>query len=216
MMEKWKLIIFDMDGLMFDTEQMTMKIYLQTAKEMGLETCREDYIRVIGQDSRRTCEAYRSYFGEDFDAMGLYRKVGKRLRKEADENGIPAKAGLKELLTHIRESGIPMAVASGSSLSVIAGNLDKEGIQGYFSGLFSSEDLERGKPAPDIFLHVCKKMDVLPQDSLVLEDSPLGIRAALAGGLPVIAVPDLVPLPDGLKEKCLAVVDSLDQVIPYI
>ena len=82
--------------------------------------------------------------------------------------------------------------------------------------VLSSKDVKRGKPYPDVFLEICQKFDVKPEETLVLEDSSNGLQAALAGNLPVINVPDLLPIPEEQQEKCVAVVSDLVQVIPLL
>ena len=86
----------------------------------------------------------------------------------------------------------------------------------YFDMVLSSKDVKRGKPFPDVFLEICKAFDVKPEETLVLEDSANGVQAALAGNLPVINIPDLFPIPKEQQEKCVAVVENLKGVIPYI
>ena len=86
----------------------------------------------------------------------------------------------------------------------------------YFDMVLSSKDVKRGKPFPDVFLEICKAFDVKPEETLVLEDSANGVQAALAGNLPVINIPDLLPIPKEQQEKCVAVVENLKEVIPYI
>lgn len=211
-----KLVILDMDGLMFDTERLVARSYVKVTKAWGLDSDMDQFIPCIGHDSRFIFGKYREYFGEDFDAPALYRAVGDMRNRLMEEEGIPVKKGLRELLEALRQRRIPMAVASGSSEQVIRANLDRAGVAAYFEGIVSSENLERGKPAPDVFLEACRIMDTAPADALVLEDSPQGIQAALAGGIPVIAVPDLVPIPQRLQQACLAVRESLDQVIALL
>ena len=94
--------------------------------------------------------------------------------------------------------------------------LEKTGLTEYFDMVLSSKDVKRGKPYPDIFLEICQKFDVKPEETLVLEDSSNGVQAALAGNLPVINVPDLLPIPEEQQEKCVAVVSDLVQVIPLL
>ena len=116
----------------------------------------------------------------------------------------------------VREKGLQTAVASGSATDVIKEYLDRTGLNEYFDMVLSSKDVKRGKPFPDVFLEICKAFDVKPEETLVLEDSANGVQAALAGNLPVINIPDLFPIPKEQQEKCVAVVENLKEVIPYI
>lgn len=123
---------------------------------------------------------------------------------------------MRELLNAVKEKKLHTAVASGSDTSVIKEYLEKTGLTEYFDMVLSSKDVKRGKPYPDVFLEICQKFDVKPEETLVLEDSSNGVQAALAGNLPVINVPDLLPIPEEQQEKCVAVVSDLVQVIPLL
>ena len=123
---------------------------------------------------------------------------------------------MREILNAVKEKNLHTAVASGSDTSVIKEYLEKTGLTEYFDMVLSSKDVKRGKPYPDIFLEICQKFDVKPEETLVLEDSSNGVQAALAGNLPVINVPDLLPIPEEQQEKCVAVVSDLVQVIPLL
>ena len=194
-----KLIIFDMDGLMFATEQVNYRAFTEIVKEEGYNPTFEQYIGILG-----------------LYAKDIYKKVGNRSKQIIREEGVPEKEGLRELLQVVREKGLQTAVASGSDTDVIKEYLDRTGLNEYFDMVLSSKDVKRGKPFPDVFLEICKAFDVKPEETLVLEDSANGVQAALAGNLPVINIPDLFPIPKEQQEKCVAVVENLKEVIPYI
>ena len=211
-----KLVIFDMDGLMFDTEQINYRAFTEIVTEEGYHPTFEQYTGFLGMHAKDIQQKYRSYYGNDVDAEGIYKKVGQRSRQIICKEGVPEKAGLRELLAVVREKNLFMAVASGSDTEVIKEYLEKTGLTSYFDIVLSSKEVKRGKPYPDIFLEICRQLNVEVENTLVLEDSANGVQAALAGGLPVINVPDLLPIPEEQQEKCIAVVSDLTQVIPYI
>ncbi len=211
-----ELIIFDMDGLMVDTEAVTCRAFKEVGKEWGLAADEEIYISLIGLDKRATCERYIQLYGQDIEGEKLYSSIGQRLEEIMDREGIPMKKGLLDLLDAIEEKGIKKVVASGSSEERIIKNLRDCGIYERFDGIISSDDVKRGKPFPDVFLEVCKRQGVDPKNALVLEDSPAGIQAAVAGAIPVIGIPDLKPFSQETKDRCLAVGESLLDVIPYL
>ena len=196
-----KLIIFDMDGLMFATEQVNYRAFTEIVKEEGYNPTFEQYIGFLGMNAKDIQKKYYVYYGEDVDAEGIYKKVGNRSKQIIREEGVPEKEGLRELLQVVREKGLQTAVASGSDTDVIKEYLDRTGLNEYF-------DM--------VFLEICKAFDVKPEETLVLEDSANGVQAALAGNLPVINIPDLFPIPKEQQEKCVAVVENLKEVIPYI
>lgn len=211
-----KLIIFDMDGLMFDTEAIGMRAYEEVGKEWGLPTGKDIYLTLIGLDKRDTCEKYRQLYGEDMDAELFYRQVGDRIEEIMERDGIPMKPGLLPLLNAIEEAEIPKIIASSTGQEGIRSYLKQCNLDDRFENTISSDQVKRGKPYPDIFLAACRKMGTAPEDALVLEDSPAGICAAHEGNIPVIAIPDLKEIPEEIREMCIAVEETLEDVIPYI
>lgn len=211
-----KLVIFDMDGLMFATEQVNYRAFTEIVKEEGYIPTFEQFIGFLGMNAKDIQKKYYMYYGEDVDAEGIYKKVGARSKQIIREEGVPEKEGLRELLNVVREKEIHTAVASGSDTEIIKEYLERTGLTGYFDMVLSSKDVKRGKPFPDVFLEICNRFDVKVQETLVLEDSANGVQAAIAGELPVINVPDMLPIPEEQQRKCVAVVEDLIQVIPYI
>lgn len=211
-----KLVIFDMDGLMFDTEQINYRAFTEIVTEEGYHPTFEQYTGFLGMHAKDIQKKYHIYYGDDVDAEGIYRKVGQRSKEIIRKEGVPEKAGLRELLEAVREKNLLTAVASGSDTEVIKEYLERTGLTPYFDVVLSSKEVKRGKPYPDIFLEICKQLNIKTEETLVLEDSSNGVQAALAGGLPVINVPDLLPIPEEQQEKCIAVVSDLMQVIPFV
>lgn len=211
-----ELIIFDMDGLMFDTETASCRAFLEVGTEQGFHPKKEQFLELMGLNIRDIAKKYQEYFGEDVDGEALYYQIGARRTEIIQKEGISIKKGLKKLLNVIDKQGIKTAVASGSNPEEIETNIRNAGLDGRFDKILSTKNVKRGKPFPDIFLEICRELKVEPKDALVLEDSTNGVEAALAGQIPVINIPDLIRIPKELEEQCLAVLDSLDEVISYI
>ena len=212
-----KLVIFDMDGLMFDTERATCRAFMERAAAWGYQPTTEQYLQLLGLNAQAIQEKYFEFFGDkDIDAPELYRQVGERKLEILQTEGMPVKKGLFELLDVLDELGVKKAVASGSGFESIERNIADAGLTGRFDFLMTTEWVKRGKPYPDVFLAICDKLAVAPEETLVLEDAQNGVRAALAGGIRVINVPDMLPLSDELAAQCVSVEESLADVIPYI
>lgn len=211
-----KLVICDMDGLLFDTERATCRAFLEKAKEWGYEPTMEQYLQFLGLNGKAIQEKYYIFFDKNIDAPELYRQVGERKMEILRTEGMPVKKGVTDLLDALDELGIKKAVASGSDMESIRENVENAGLTGRFDVMMTTDMVERGKPYPDIFLAICKKVGVRPEEALVLEDAQNGVRAALAGGIRVINVPDMIPLPEDLAAQCVSVEESLLDVIPYI
>ena len=211
-----RLVIFDMDGLMFDTEHINYRAFTEIVTEEGYHPTFEQYTGLLGMNSKDIQKKYRSYYGEAVDAEGIYKKVGDRAKQIIRKEGVPEKKGLRELLEVVREKNLYTAVASGSDKEVVKEYVDNAGLSSCFDMILSAKEVKRGKPYPDVFLEICQQLNVKPEDALVLADSANGVQAALAGELPVINIPDLIPIPEEQQEKCKAVVGDLIQVIPFI
>ncbi|MCQ2491679.1 MAG: HAD family phosphatase [Lachnospiraceae bacterium] len=185
-------IIFDMDGLMFDTEKVALKVWQRIAREQGYEMSDAFVIGMLGRKHEEITEDIKREISPDFDT-----DLGWKLRTDyvtewIDEEGVPLKEGLLELLAYAKANGIKMGIASSTHDKVVAEYLIKAGIDEYFDGIASGYMVENGKPAPDIFLLAAKQIGVAPERCLGLEDAPSGIRAASGAGMKVIMVPDLL------------------------
>lgn len=211
-----KLVIFDMDGLMFDTEAVTLNAYLDVLEQMGYEPSREQYLTYLGLNRPAIIAGYRKSFGEDAPVEEMYDAVGARKMELLRTKGMPVKPGLSYLLDYIEEKGIDKVIASGSEADVIEENLRNAGMAHRFSHFVSTRQIPRGKPFPDVFLAICEQMGVKPCEALVFEDSENGVRAALAAGIPVINVPDMIPIAEEYQTQCLAVLKTLDLAVPFI
>ena len=208
-----KLFIFDMDGTLFDTEPISAQIWKEVAKECGYTIPEGVLQAVIGMSYTGGKEVFLQEIGADFPFDSLCAEKIRRQNEWYNAHPVPVKPGVKEILNYAKRRGIPCAVASSSPLIQIEILLNKTGLREYFSHLQSGESIKRGKPYPDIFLAVCKHFDVKPQDALVFEDSENGLKAAEAGGIPAILVPDLAVIGESVAYKALYICDSLIEAV---
>ena len=211
-----KLAVFDMDGLMFDTEGVTARAYVEMGQIRNVPTTREQFLGYLGMNADDIKKVYYELFGADFDADGFYKAVGDHRSDILAREGVPVKEGLKELTDALDALNIPMVVASGSEEDVIRRNLELTGFSGRFRETICTRSVGRGKPFPDVYLHICRKWNVKPEETLVLEDSENGIRAGLDAGTKVIAVPDLLPVDEKLAERCYAELPDLKKVVDML
>ena len=211
-----KLVIFDMDGLMFDTERASYRAYMETASKWGYSPTKEQFLQFLGWNAKTIQAKYYEIFGKDADVPELYRQIGERKIEILRTEGMPVKKGLFSLLDVLDKKGIKKAVASGSEIEGIERNIADAGLSGRFDLLMTTDWVKRGKPYPDVFLAICEKLGVKTSETLVLEDAQSGVRAALAAGIRVINIPDMLPIPEDLAAQCVAVEESLEDVVPYI
>lgn len=211
-----KAVIFDMDGLMFDTEALAKKGWLVIGREMKLPITDEILHRVVGMNAARVEQECVAYFGPGFDYYRFRDLVDSYMRQTLEENGVPLKRGLRELLEFLHASGFKMAVASSSSRATVEHHLENTGLSGYFGALVCGDMVERSKPAPDIFLRAADELGTPPCDCLVLEDSANGIRAAHAAGIRSVMIPDLIEPTAELRSLASSVCESLHDIIPLL
>ena len=174
------LVIFDCDGVLVDSEPIATRILLETLAELGLEMATaEAYRAFLGKSLVSVCESLRRDYGIEADASALERmreRLYRALRRELQPID-----GITEALEGLQR---PFCVASSSQPERVRLSLEVTGLAAYFNGqVFSASMVERGKPAPDLFLHAAIKMGVARTDCLVVEDSPAGIEAALSAGM---------------------------------
>ena len=205
-------VIFDMDGLMFDTERMWATFWEPALAALGLE-----YKEGLAEAERGTAgetsrNIVRQFYGEDCDANAIIDSL-HRVADEEFQKPVPKKPGLDELLAWLDANHIPMAVASSSRVHVIEGNLNNWGLTHYFKAVISGEQFTSSKPDPEIFLLTAEKLGVEPARCLVLEDSYNGVRAGARGGFITVMVPDLVPADDEMRSLYTMECASLNEVL---
>ena len=177
-------IIFDMDGVLFNSEPIHYKVWKQIFAQEGLEIDFEHYKGCIGSTVKRLFELMREGYGRDFFGdETLPKRYHEEKGRYLAKHGIPVIPGVPETLAALKEKGYRLAIASSSPQAYIELCTRKAGIDGYFDVLFSAERVARPKPAPDVFLAAAQQMHALPEECLVIEDSENGSRAAKAAGM---------------------------------
>jgi HAD superfamily hydrolase (TIGR01509 family) len=211
-----KLVIFDMDGLMFDTEKLHFDSYGIAAKEFGYTMTKEIFCRLLGGSYERNMAILREEMGPDYPLEEVEKRTDAVQLEHIYTKGVPVKPGLRELLRSIKEKGILCAVASSSPEESVMRNLKSVGMENDFDILYFGDKVKETKPAPDIFLGPCRDLGVDPADALVLEDSHNGILAAHRAGIPVVCIPDMkYPEPE-FAEKTLAICENLLAAEKYL
>lgn len=207
--------IFDMDGLMVDTQRVWDRVIDETAAAHGLTLGADFHDAVRGSSGEAVVAITREFLGSDVDARAYVAEVWANA-DAAFSRGVDKKPGLDELLAWLSEHKVPMAVASGSKIGQIKHHLRMTGVGEYFDVLVSGFEVPRAKPYPDVFLVTAERLGVDPARTIVLEDSFNGILAAAAGGFMPVMVPDVVSPTDEIRGLCWAVCDTLADVIPLL
>jgi len=204
--------IFDMDGLMFDTEPIWVRSWEVSFSRQGLPMRRGFVESVIGTTPSRVRKLIDEAYGGDPRAQAAAEDHFDVAISEMLEHGAKKKPGLDELLSSLDERDIPMAVASSSCRELVESLLGSGGVRGYFRVVVAGDDGLPSKPAPDIFLAASDCLKTSPDRTLVLEDSPNGIRAASAGGFISVMVPDMVQPDNEMTSLATVVCHDLFEV----
>ena len=192
-------VIFDMDGLMLDTEGPMIPLWIKAGKSLGWEIKPETVIRTMGVNWEGTREIALLELGPDFPWDRFSREIN-RLHKAEYEKGVTHKKGLIPLLDHLSSRGIPMAVATSSPREAALWMLRKAGIFDYFTVFVCGDEVVNGKPCPDIFLLAAERLGRAPAECIGFEDSPAGLQGLHSAGIRSVFIKDLVePSPDILS-----------------
>ena len=183
--------IFDMDGLLFDTERIFQNYWRAIAAERGIVLADSFITEITGTSGKMMNRILKKYYHTE-DGREIQKDCKERVLRHLAKN-VPVKTGAVEILGRCRLLGIKTAVASSSPLRQIENNLENAGMENCFDAIVSGDEVEKGKPAPDIFLLAAKRIGVLPEDCIVFEDSPHGIEGALRAEMKAVMIPDLLP-----------------------
>lgn len=209
-------VIFDMDGLMLDTEKLLLRFWCEAAAETGYKMEKKHVLSIRSLAAKYAEPKLKEYFGENFD----YHKVRAR-RKELmsayiQEKGIETKKGVRELLVFLKERGIKTAVATATDLERTEKYLKSVDLLKYFDKIVCGTMVENGKPEPDIYLKAAKELKLSPESCIALEDSPNGILAAYRAGCMPVMVPDLDQPSEETKKMLFGLEEDLLKVIDFI
>lgn len=193
-------VIFDMDGVMFDTESLAIEGWIYAGKKMGFNITKELILKCIGLNSKKTKQILAEALGSSFDYENCRAIRNKYSHNYFSKKGMPLKKGIKELLHYLKEKGIKIAVATSTSKAEAELNFEIAGILDYFDAYVCGDMIELGKPNPQIYLKAAQVLGEKPENCIAIEDSYMGIEAAHKAGMHVIMVPDLLPYNDMCKQ----------------
>ena len=208
-----KVAIFDMDGLIFNTERQFFKFESMVHKKYGYPSRIEDFTQTLGLSFDSVKEVHKKIFGEDFSTEQIFKETRELVAKDVEENGLEIMTGIPELLEFFKENGTICCVASSTVTPMVEKYLNIAGIRDYFKHIIGGDQVKISKPNPEIFLKALGKTPFNKDEAVIFEDSENGIRAAHAAGIPVICIPDLKYPNDSLKELPIHIVDSALDVI---
>ncbi len=209
-------IIFDMDGLMFDTERIGLEAFCHAASMHGYKNKEEFFKNLIGRTVADADRAMKETFGSDFPITAVRQDRALYISEIRRTSGIPMKTGLRELLKYLKKRGIPLGIASSSAHTIVKENLIHAGIQQYFQTYLCGDEIINGKPHPEIYLKMAKRLSKNPSTCIVLEDSLLGVTAAYTAGMIPIMVPDMQEPTESIRQIAHRIFPSLHEVRTYL
>ncbi|MCM3764015.1 HAD family phosphatase [Neobacillus niacini] len=212
-MGKTNLVIFDMDGLLFDTEWPSYRAMKEVIETKGFDFPISYYRQMIGLHGARAHAVLDKLYAGELHVETVIKEYRPRFQELLETEGVALKPGAEQLLRWLEEQGIKKGIASSSHRDTIAGYLKRTGLERRFDFYLSGTEVERGKPHPDIFLEALRRAGESQESAFVLEDSLNGLKAAHAAGIRCVLVPDLIEPTDEMKEMAYAVVSDLEKVI---
>ena len=215
-MENIKSIIFDMDGVIFDTEKVYLRIWSEVFSDYGYKLEREDYLSVMGKGRKGVVEKFLERYGEDLPITEMYKEKDAKLAKVIDNNEVPLKKGALDLLNYLKENNYKVALATSAKRERVDKQLKGANIIDKFDAIVTRDDIVNTKPNPDIFLKACELLGSSNEECLVIEDSSAGIRAAFNAKIKSFHVEDLKVADEEIKELSTKQFKSLVDIYNYI
>lgn len=213
-----KAVVFDMDGVIFDSEKLYRKHWMITGNEYNIPeiTMKELCNRIAGATKEHNEKLMKSYFGQDFDYNTFRGKTMERMDEDIRRNGLDLKPGVKELFGFLKENGIKMGLATSTIQQRAERNLKNAGILEEFDRIVYGGTVPNGKPAPDIYLRACEELGVEPHEAMGVEDSINGVKSASAAGLYTVMVIDLIEPTEEIRPLANQIYHSLFEIIDLL
>ena len=207
-----KAVVFDMDGVIFDSEQLSKVCWLEIGEERGIENFSFAFDEIIGLNYQAEKDVMCSIYGNDFPFDEIHKEAGIRKLQKCVNGHYPLKDGIEELLLFLKSHNYKVGLASSTDEEIVRMHITTAGLLPYFDCLICGNMVENSKPDPEIFLLACKTLGVAPEETYVIEDSYNGIRAAQRAGAFVIMVPDLKKPTEEIIELSDLILNDLYEV----
>ncbi|WP_308779411.1 HAD family phosphatase [uncultured Clostridium sp.] len=212
--DKLNTVIFDMDGVLFDTEKVYLDVWTKVFEKHGYKITKEIYCKVIATGRENVKKVFKEEFGEKLPIEEMYKEKDKALEEEI-KKGIPIKDGAYELLKYLKYKKYKLALATSASRERMVKQLNQSNFKHIFDAVVCRDDVKKTKPNPEIFLKAAKKLKVNPQECIVIEDSSAGVEATYKGKMTPIHVVDLKEADEKIKSYSYRSFNSLYEIKGY-
>ena len=209
-------VVFDVDGVLFDTERLTQKSWLSVSREMGRPQVGARYLEFVGQNRADILAKMLEFFGPEFDREQFLLTCSQRSQNRMEWEGVPLKPGVREILDFLREKNIPTALATSTNRDRTLRRMEMTGLTPYFSAMITGDQVEHSKPDPEIYLRACNALGAAPAPTLAGEDSRNGILSASAAGMPTVMIPDMIAPTPELEKLLFQRFDSLLELRDFL
>ncbi|RRD39136.1 HAD family phosphatase [Leptotrichia sp. OH3620_COT-345] len=213
--EKLDLFVFDMDGLLFDTETIYVNYGKKLAESKGYIINDSIVEKTTGMTNEATKAVYLEEFGKDFPYDELSSEIYKYIIEQGKKCKVPLMKGVEEFLAYLYSNGKKMVLATSADRLMADTLIENKGLKKYFSFIVTSNDVKKGKPDPEVFLTVAQKAGVSPEKAVVFEDSLNGIKAAHSAGMFAVMIPDKIQPTEEITKMLHCKLDSLLKAIEY-
>lgn len=214
--DKIKAVLFDMDGVLIDTEKYLTKFWQQAAREAGLDLDITEFYEFRSLASRFAAVEFQKKYGSQYDYFAIRERRKELMNAHLAEHGIEMKPEVKETLQVLKERGYYIAVVTATDEERTKQYLSEIGIYDWFDSIICATMVERGKPFPDVYLYACERIGCRPEECMAVEDSPNGVAAASAAGCRTVMVPDLTVPDSELEKKVIGVRESLSGILTLL
>ena len=212
----FKAAIFDMDGLMIDSERVTFECYQERLKDMNLTMDEKFYKTLLGKPIKGIYQRFYDVYGNDFPIENVIQDVHQLMAERFETEGVPVKKGLVELLHYLKDNNYKTIVATSSNRDRVDKILAQAKITEFFDDSICGDEVTKGKPNPEVFLKSCQKLGVNVDEAIVLEDSEAGIQASYDANIKVICIPDMKYPEKQYEEKTFKILKDLTEVTAYL
>ena len=202
-------VVFDADGTLFDTENLMYEVWVEVGEEMNFPYPGQEYLDYVGLNRAAVLSLMKQRYGDGFDGAEFMARCVSRLSQRIENEGVPLKPGVREILAFLRERNIPVGLATSTHRERTDRRLELCGLGEYCQAVTTGDEVSRGKPDPEIYLTTCRKLGLSPEHCLAVEDSKNGILSARAAGMSVAMVPDMIPPSAELLAQVWGRFDSL-------